>query len=509
MSTICKLGVAGREEKVCEAIEAWLRERDEIFERTETEWPLADERPRFENGYDEPTLLSVKQVTADVTEIHFNSFNNCDAMASALSKALATRVVVNIFQSTAMASYWAYYRNGEFMRSIESGDDEVKERGLPLDFENDPPGHDIADDDEEPFFTFDDQDIDDYNKSIIVDVSVYQNFDAGWTNFERKPVERPIADPTKPVVYDKAKYHLDSVAEDGLPEEQAAVHTAFFLGWLMDNDLMSEEFVADSAEQIAAYKRREMTALQLYARWDYCLVDDMLSNEGNRFAAHYFDFSTGSYLTDYLSILVQDLPSQFQVEYSWDNQEVISHRIDKRYQYWKKPPPGNDTDYSALPPKKSEAQPVLPAAPPPGLEKLPGGRVRRVPRRPEMVAPKRSRFLRLIGVTGMLLTLWTLLILWSLSEQRTPASVEYLIFALIGVPFFVYWIAVRAHWQRDRLLTVGLASHLAWLPALWFAFRDPGLGFTLLVVAAALVALFVSYARRFPRTRLKTRQKLR
>ncbi|MDJ0916905.1 MAG: hypothetical protein QNJ05_04010 [Woeseiaceae bacterium] len=145
------------------------------------------------------------------------------------------------------------------------------------------------------------------------------------------------ARPGDPVVYDKAKYHFDSVQELGLPDEQAYVHTAFFLGWLMENDLCSKEFVDDSCEQIEAYKRRETTALDVYAAWDGCLVDDMLSETGNAFAASYFDFSNGKYIDDFAELLVRKMKSEFHVPYTWENQAKINHRIGKRYRDWQMP----------------------------------------------------------------------------------------------------------------------------------------------------------------------------
>ena len=144
-------------------------------------------------------------------------------------------------------------------------------------------------------------------------------------------------DSSGPVVYDKAKYHLDSVMELGLPEEQAAVHTAFFLGWLMDNELCSDEFVKDSLVQIEEYRQRKRTALEIYARWDYCLVDDMLSDEGNAFAQSYFDFRKGRYIEEYRALLARHEPSPLHVPYTWENQKKISHQISKRYGQWKHP----------------------------------------------------------------------------------------------------------------------------------------------------------------------------
>ena len=42
-------------------------------------------------------------------------------------------------------------------------------------------------------------------------------------------------------VYDKAEYHYETVTTWGLDSVQAEVHTAFFLGWLIDNDLIVGE----------------------------------------------------------------------------------------------------------------------------------------------------------------------------------------------------------------------------------------------------------------------------
>jgi len=139
-----------------------------------------------------------------------------------------------------------------------------------------------------------------------------------------------------PVVYDKGKYHDETVLENGLPEERASVHTAFFLGWLIENDLYSEEFSSESQDLINAYKSQRKTAVEVYDWWDRCLIDDMLNKEGNEFAQTYFDFDKGQYLADYSELLVKELPSEFHVAYSWENQEIMSHRISERFNKWKK-----------------------------------------------------------------------------------------------------------------------------------------------------------------------------
>jgi len=139
-----------------------------------------------------------------------------------------------------------------------------------------------------------------------------------------------------PIVYDKGKYHDETVMNNNLPEERASVHTALFLGWLIENKLYSEKFSLESQELIVAYKEKQKTAVEIYEWWDRCLIDDMLNDEGNQFAQAYFNFETGQYIQDYLALLVKNLPSEFHVPYTWKNQEIMSTQISKRYLMWKK-----------------------------------------------------------------------------------------------------------------------------------------------------------------------------
>ena len=139
----------------------------------------------------------------------------------------------------------------------------------------------------------------------------------------------------RPTVYDKAKYRRESVELAGLDEVQAEVHTAFFLGWLLDNDLMSSEFVGQCPDLVAQYTAGDKTALDIYSSWDCCLIDDMLSEEGNAFAMFYFDFTNGQYMNDYNDLLVVDLPSEFYVEFNSENYQLMSLQIDRRFKDWK------------------------------------------------------------------------------------------------------------------------------------------------------------------------------
>ena len=137
------------------------------------------------------------------------------------------------------------------------------------------------------------------------------------------------------VVYDKAKYHDETIDELGLPEEHAANHTAFFLRWLIEHSLVSAFFESESAQILSAFRAGQASIHAVYDWWDRCLIDDMLSDEGNAFAQAYFDFERGEYLKDYARVLQRDLPSEFHVPYTEANYQTLRAVIDSRYAAWK------------------------------------------------------------------------------------------------------------------------------------------------------------------------------
>jgi hypothetical protein len=140
-----------------------------------------------------------------------------------------------------------------------------------------------------------------------------------------------------PHVYDKAKYHHETIEEYGLPEEHASNHTVFFLRWLIEQDLMGKLFGEESEQLFKDFRAGKTTIYDVYEWWDCCLVDDMLSEEGNNFAMHYFDFEKGDYLQDYAETLQGALPSEFHIDYTEENYDRIKRVIDRRYKEWKSP----------------------------------------------------------------------------------------------------------------------------------------------------------------------------
>ena len=139
-----------------------------------------------------------------------------------------------------------------------------------------------------------------------------------------------------PYVYDKAEYHADSIEEYSLPESHASHHVLVILRWLLDNDLMSEEFYSDCPNIDKAHLNKEKL-LELYASWDYCLIDNMVSDKGNEFGKAYFDLQRGRFITDYIKALKGSLPTELHIDFNENNYLKIREIINKRHEKWLQP----------------------------------------------------------------------------------------------------------------------------------------------------------------------------
>ncbi|MFC3716177.1 hypothetical protein ACFONC_08440 [Luteimonas soli] len=135
-------------------------------------------------------------------------------------------------------------------------------------------------------------------------------------------------------VYDKAKYHYETISQAGLPDAHASNHIVPVFRWLIENDLMSEFFTSEGREPLERYRAGEVSIHELFEWWDTCLISDMISDQGNEFAMAYFDYDRGQYLKDYQRTLVGNLPSEFHVVYSNSNYAKLKRAIDCRYRQW-------------------------------------------------------------------------------------------------------------------------------------------------------------------------------
>jgi hypothetical protein len=141
----------------------------------------------------------------------------------------------------------------------------------------------------------------------------------------------PAVSSADPHVYDKAKYHYGTDCPTSLPEEKSFIPTGMFYGWLVEHRMVRVEF----DPQTEVFMSRKMTGPKLYEAGDGCLIDEMLTDEGNRFTKDYFDLDKGKYLGDYQELLAKGLPTPYHVADTWENYDIIKKRIDERYATWK------------------------------------------------------------------------------------------------------------------------------------------------------------------------------
>lgn len=133
------------------------------------------------------------------------------------------------------------------------------------------------------------------------------------------------------IVYDKASYH-EEILPPELPERQASLHIGVFLGWLIERGLVGDEIKQQFSDEIESFRSGRLSAPDLFAKLGGVLADDMLTDDGNRFAAAYYD----RYLRDYQRTLAPDRSSPYYVDDSRENYERMRAQIDAAFERWQR-----------------------------------------------------------------------------------------------------------------------------------------------------------------------------
>jgi hypothetical protein len=138
-------------------------------------------------------------------------------------------------------------------------------------------------------------------------------------------------------VFDKAIYHRESVESDRLPDSQAFVHTAFFIVWCVEKDLINDKFKQQFNNQIVKVKSKQVSPTKLFQDMGGIFIGGILTLEGYNFAMKYFHLSNGQYLKDYekLNFVTRKNKSIYAVEDTWLNYEIVRKLLDKKYSKWK------------------------------------------------------------------------------------------------------------------------------------------------------------------------------
>lgn len=133
---------------------------------------------------------------------------------------------------------------------------------------------------------------------------------------------------------DRIDWHSGSETfSKDLPEKAGGIHIGFFIAWIINNDLASEDLLKDSSISISKIKNRNITGLDfLINQCDGKFWESDLNEKGQKFAGEYY--LSGKYFGDFIDVLINDLPSPYHVENSWQNYDLLVHKIDKAYKKW-------------------------------------------------------------------------------------------------------------------------------------------------------------------------------
>ncbi len=135
-------------------------------------------------------------------------------------------------------------------------------------------------------------------------------------------------------MYDRMKYHQDTVLAYGLPIERAANHAIQFLRWMAENELLSELLKQECNEQLEQFSNGENTLFEVFEWFDYSLSEDMFSQKGKEFASVYYGEHERQYIHDYQLLCQNQLPTMYHVILNDEIYNRVKSRIDDRYQEW-------------------------------------------------------------------------------------------------------------------------------------------------------------------------------
>jgi hypothetical protein len=131
--------------------------------------------------------------------------------------------------------------------------------------------------------------------------------------------------------YDDASWHSDGNFPEGVPAENSATHVGMFLGWAVLRDLVGDMHRTneESAFDLERIRNRHFRPRDYVLNWcDGKLTEDDLNEEGNAFAAAYYQ---ESYLADWAELF----PDNYRVDDSWQNFDRVIAILDWRYDAWR------------------------------------------------------------------------------------------------------------------------------------------------------------------------------
>lgn len=138
------------------------------------------------------------------------------------------------------------------------------------------------------------------------------------------------------MAFDKMDWHAVTFT-DSIPYENAGTHIGMYLAWLVNNDLIQDDWREEFADAFERVRSREMTGRDLLVEClDEALPEELMVDEALEFTGEYY---VTSYIDDFAAALAEeDVDSEFAVylhEDTWENYDRIEHVINEKFEKWK------------------------------------------------------------------------------------------------------------------------------------------------------------------------------
>ena len=134
---------------------------------------------------------------------------------------------------------------------------------------------------------------------------------------------------------DRIDWHQTEDFPENVPLENGGTHIGMYLNWIIENNLIGEIHLAESASLLENVKAKKITGRDFLIKCcDGKFWAEDLNEIGLKFTEDYY--SSDKYFGDYANTLDSNQHSIYEYENSWENYEKIRLVIDKRFKDWQK-----------------------------------------------------------------------------------------------------------------------------------------------------------------------------
>lgn len=133
-------------------------------------------------------------------------------------------------------------------------------------------------------------------------------------------------------IVDNVRDYFGTEFPDEVSLDQAYLHMGIFMGWVIKNDLYSDDYEDEYGSQIIHFVNNEISPIILAESLDGIIEYSLFKEILKPFVRHYY--VSGQYLKDYKETLSVNLDSMFHVQDNRDNFNQMKIIISNRYKSW-------------------------------------------------------------------------------------------------------------------------------------------------------------------------------